>query len=226
MRNTTRSIVRGRLRRLVRSLVPNLFNDEPGQVLPFVAVVFVMLLGMAGLAIDVGHVFYCNRALQGYADAAALAGGGSMRTAATSAAVIAASNSVQCRSRFGERACVSTQCNHGDRLPRVEMPDHSAKPGNRVRGRRPLQRPPGEGAGGCAHVLRRIVWNRHHDCDRECDRRLERRSGDPLQRSGPRRYHPVDALSRRRLRQYADRMRDERGPGSAQKSQPLCGQPG
>jgi uncharacterized membrane protein len=66
-------------------------GGECGQVLPLVAVAFVVLLGMAGLAIDVGHVFYCDRALQGYADAAALAGAGSMRTATTSAAVIAAS---------------------------------------------------------------------------------------------------------------------------------------
>ncbi len=93
MKNTTGSIVRGWRRSFLRTLLRSLLDDECGQVLPFVAVIFVVLLGMAGLAIDVGHVFYCDRALQGYADAAALAGGGSMRTAATSAAVIAASNS-------------------------------------------------------------------------------------------------------------------------------------
>ena len=69
-------------------------GGECGQVLPLVAVAFVVLLGMAGLAIDVGHVFYCDRALQSYADAAALAGAGAIRTAATSAAVVAASNSL------------------------------------------------------------------------------------------------------------------------------------
>src|ERR1700733_11901520 len=69
-------------------------GGECGQVLPLVAVAFVVLLGMAGLAIDVGHVFYCEQALQGYVDAAALAGAGSMRTATTSAAVIAASTSL------------------------------------------------------------------------------------------------------------------------------------
>ena len=93
MRNTTGSIVRGWRRNLPRSLLRSLIDDECGQVLPFAAVIFVVLLGMAGLAIDVGHVFYCNRALQGDADAAALAGAGSMRTATTSGAVIAASNS-------------------------------------------------------------------------------------------------------------------------------------
>src|ERR1700761_2104720 len=69
-------------------------GGESGQVLPLVAVAFIVLLGMAGLAIDVGHVFYCDRALQSYADAAALPGAGTMRTATTSAAVIAASNSL------------------------------------------------------------------------------------------------------------------------------------
>jgi hypothetical protein len=72
---------------------PSWLGGESGQVLPFAAVIFVVLLGMAGLAIDVGHVFYCDRALQGDADAAALAGAGIMRTATTSAAVIAASTS-------------------------------------------------------------------------------------------------------------------------------------
>ena len=50
-------------------------------MLPLVAIIFVALLGMAGAAIDVGHVFYCDRALQSAADAAALAGGGAMRAA-------------------------------------------------------------------------------------------------------------------------------------------------
>ena len=76
--------------------LPNLcswLGGECGQVLPLVAVAMVVLCGMAGLAIDVGHVFYCNRALQGYADAAALAGAANLRTATASAAVLAASTS-------------------------------------------------------------------------------------------------------------------------------------
>jgi uncharacterized membrane protein len=92
MRKPPGSIVPSSLRSF-RSLFRSSFADECGQVLPFAAVGFVVLLGMAGLAIDVGHVFYCNRALQGYTDSAALAGAGSMRTATTSAAVIAASTS-------------------------------------------------------------------------------------------------------------------------------------
>ena len=77
----------------LRSWLRSFLDDERGQVLPIAAVIFVVLLGMAGLAIDVGHVFYSSRALQADADAAALAGGGSMRTAASTAAVIAASTS-------------------------------------------------------------------------------------------------------------------------------------
>jgi Flp pilus assembly protein TadG len=78
---------------LPRERIGNLLRDERGQALPLVAIAFVALLCLAGAAIDVGHVFYCDRALQSAADASALAGGGSMRTATTSAAVIAAATS-------------------------------------------------------------------------------------------------------------------------------------
>ena len=53
-------------------------RDESGQVLPMVAVMLVMLLGMAGLVVDVGHAYYCHRELQMASDAAALAGAGSL----------------------------------------------------------------------------------------------------------------------------------------------------
>src|SRR5277367_2061884 len=69
-------------------------KQESGQVLPLVAVMFVVLLGLAGLTVDVGHAFYCYRALQQAADAATLAGASSIRTAANSAAVIAQANAL------------------------------------------------------------------------------------------------------------------------------------
>jgi Flp pilus assembly protein TadG len=94
------------------SIVPSLLEGESGQVLPFFAVIFVVLLGMAGLAIDVGHVFYCDRELQGYTDAAALAGAGSMRTATTNGAVIAASTSL---------SAVAGSVNANGSLPNVTM---------------------------------------------------------------------------------------------------------
>ena len=84
-------------------------GGESGQVLPLIAVAFVVLLGMAGLAIDVGHVFYCEQALQGYVDAAALAGAGSMRTATTSAAVIAAGVVTAAPSWRAARSCRGSQ---------------------------------------------------------------------------------------------------------------------
>src|ERR1700757_1393868 len=49
-------------------------RDQRGQALPWVATMMVMLLGFAGLSIDVGHIFYCYRELQAATDAAALAG--------------------------------------------------------------------------------------------------------------------------------------------------------
>jgi hypothetical protein len=67
--------------------------QESGQVLPLIAVMLVVLLGMAGLAVDVGHAFYCDRALQQAADASALAGASTIRTAANAAAAIAQANS-------------------------------------------------------------------------------------------------------------------------------------
>jgi hypothetical protein len=94
------------------SKVCSWLGGESGQVLPMVAVAFVVLLGMAGLAIDVGHVFFSDRALQGYVDAAALAGAGTMRTATTSAAVIAASNSF---------SAVPGSVNEHANLPNVTM---------------------------------------------------------------------------------------------------------
>jgi Flp pilus assembly protein TadG len=87
-------------------------NDESGQVLAFAAVAFLVLLGMAGVAIDVGHVYYCSRALQGDADAAALAGAGSMRTASSTSAVIATANSY---------SGISGSSNASPSLPNVSM---------------------------------------------------------------------------------------------------------
>ncbi len=49
-------------------------RTESGQVLVFVVLAMVVLLGMFGLAIDVGRAYFTQRALQASADAAALAG--------------------------------------------------------------------------------------------------------------------------------------------------------
>ena len=51
-------------------------SDQRGQVLPWVAVVLVGLLGTAGLSIDVGRAYVVRSQLQNYANAAALAAAG------------------------------------------------------------------------------------------------------------------------------------------------------
>lgn len=50
------------------------FNDQRGAVAVIVAVVLVVLLGMAALALDVGHALVARNQLQNASDAAALAG--------------------------------------------------------------------------------------------------------------------------------------------------------
>ena len=47
---------------------------EGGQAIVLVVISLVVLLGMAALVIDIGYVYYTQRALQASADAAALAG--------------------------------------------------------------------------------------------------------------------------------------------------------
>jgi len=50
------------------------YKDENGQVLPWMALMVVLFLGMAGLTLDLGHAYVCYRQLQASTDAAALAG--------------------------------------------------------------------------------------------------------------------------------------------------------
>lgn len=62
-----------RLRRLSRVL-----RDESGQVLPFVALMLLMMLAMIGLAVDVGRALMAEDQIQTTTDASALAGGGTL----------------------------------------------------------------------------------------------------------------------------------------------------
>ena len=64
-------------------------EDQSGQILPWVAVMMVCLIGVCALALDVGRVIVVHRQLQAATDSAALAGAQSMpdgdyTTAATS----------------------------------------------------------------------------------------------------------------------------------------------
>ncbi len=64
-------------------------RDETGQVLVFALIVMVVLIGMVGFAVDVGHAYLVQRQLQSGVDAAALAGAQELPD---SAAVTAAAN--------------------------------------------------------------------------------------------------------------------------------------
>jgi hypothetical protein len=50
------------------------FKDKRGQVLPWVAFMMMLFLGMGAFVLDVGHGYICYRQLQAATDAAALAG--------------------------------------------------------------------------------------------------------------------------------------------------------
>ncbi|HVP76086.1 MAG TPA: pilus assembly protein TadG-related protein [Gaiellaceae bacterium] len=57
-------------------------RQEAGQVLALVVVALIPLLGMLGLALDIGYAYYSQRTLQSSADAAALAGAAQLPDAA------------------------------------------------------------------------------------------------------------------------------------------------
>jgi len=64
------------------------FKDEEGQVLPWMVLLLILFLGGAGLCVDLGHAYICERELQASTDAAALAGGYALSlSTATSASV-------------------------------------------------------------------------------------------------------------------------------------------
>lgn len=65
-----------------------LLAGESGQSLPLIALVVALVIGMGGIAVDVGHAFVCKRQLQASTDAAALAGAYALTSSnATSASV-------------------------------------------------------------------------------------------------------------------------------------------
>jgi Flp pilus assembly protein TadG len=63
-------------------------KEQHGQVLPWVAFMMILFLGMGAFVLDIGHAFFCYRELQGAVDAAALAGAQNLK-AASPAAVVA-----------------------------------------------------------------------------------------------------------------------------------------
>src|SRR5450631_1340232 len=74
-----------------KSFLVRVFKDESGQILPWVALLMVLFLGMGGLTIDLGQAFVGYRELQGSTDAAALWGAYALTSpTATTASVQAA----------------------------------------------------------------------------------------------------------------------------------------
>jgi hypothetical protein len=51
-----------------------MIRNESGQIIPWMALMISLILGAAGLTIDLGHAYVCYRQLQSSTDAAALAG--------------------------------------------------------------------------------------------------------------------------------------------------------
>ncbi|MGA2730169.1 MAG: pilus assembly protein TadG-related protein [Terracidiphilus sp.] len=71
-----------------RSFLKRAVTDQRGQVLPWMALLMVLFLGMGGLTIDLGHAFVVYRELQSSTDAATLAGAYAMTlSGATSTSV-------------------------------------------------------------------------------------------------------------------------------------------
>jgi hypothetical protein len=91
-----------------RSFVGRALKDQSGQMLPVVALLMAGILGMGGLVLDVGQLFYSFNELQASTNAAALAGAQSLPN--TTAAAVATTYS-----------SVSGNLNAHPNLPNVTM---------------------------------------------------------------------------------------------------------
>ncbi|MFZ0745217.1 MAG: pilus assembly protein TadG-related protein [Terracidiphilus sp.] len=75
----------------IRQFLEKIYKDQSGQMLPWMVMLMVLFIGMAGLTLDLGHAYICYRELQASTDAAALAGAYAMSLpGATSANVTTA----------------------------------------------------------------------------------------------------------------------------------------
>ena len=66
--------ISSRLKPVAARVSHRLAREQRGQVLALIVVALIPLLGMVGLAIDIGYAYYSQRTLQSSADAASLAG--------------------------------------------------------------------------------------------------------------------------------------------------------
>ena len=70
------------------SIVLRAWRSESGQVLPWMVLLTCLVLGFAGLCVDLGHAYVCYRQLQASTDAAALAGAYSLPSTGASTASV------------------------------------------------------------------------------------------------------------------------------------------
>jgi Flp pilus assembly protein TadG len=92
-------------------------RDQCGQVIALMVVALIPLLGMVGLAVDIGYAYYSQRTLQSSADAASLAGAsqlpnlpGAIGIAAQYGATSAGKNAVNSGGITGVTENVSERC--------------------------------------------------------------------------------------------------------------------
>jgi hypothetical protein len=81
------------MKSIVVSFIRRVLNDQRGQVLPYVALGMVGMLGVGGLATDVGRAYVVQSQLQAYANAAALAAAGNVYNTATTNSATTVANS-------------------------------------------------------------------------------------------------------------------------------------
>jgi hypothetical protein len=62
-----------------KSLIARTLEEQDGQVLPWVAFMMILLIGIGAFVLDTGHAYVCYHELQAATDAAALAGAQQLR---------------------------------------------------------------------------------------------------------------------------------------------------
>lgn len=109
--------IRSRLKPVAARGSRRLAREQQGQVIALMVVALIPLLGMVGLAVDIGYAYYSQRTLQSSADAASLAGAsqlpnlpGAVGTAAQYGAKSGEKNAVQSGGITGVTESISEKC--------------------------------------------------------------------------------------------------------------------
>ena len=109
--------ISSRLKPVAALVSRRLAREQRGQVLALIVAALIPLLGMVGLAIDIGYAYYSQRTLQSSADAASLAGasqlpnlGGAIGTATQYGSTAGSKNAIQSGGITGVTESVSEKC--------------------------------------------------------------------------------------------------------------------